>query len=205
MRFVKRILILLSLSGLTASCVTPEVKDPFGGEVIERSKEQPPAWSMLDAGTLHETENLLKYVEIQTQLTDLPFGIKRTQLDALEASKLALNTRTMGSIRQTASSQGLTSTSQPELERLILEATDVIHREHAKVADIYFEKLKTDQPVGPKAVTEYYRAQVLVHFPKDRLKDLMQEVASRLSKSRDAQLRTLGQAVESVQTTEITH
>ena len=107
---------------------------------------------------------------------------------------------------QIANAQRVFSSEPPtEFDQLLLEVTDEIHREHAKVADIYFEKLQADTPVGPRQITEYYRAQVLIHFPRERLGDLMQAVVTRLERSRKPELQALAKAAKGLASAEITH
>lgn len=202
MKWLQIVIMMVSATG----CVTGVATDPHGGVVVERSKQQPPAWIELSAGQLHETQDLLKYVELQSEHTDLPFGIKKTQSDALEASKVALNEHMRARILKLAAAQKLFETALPaEFDQMMLEITDEIHRQHAKIADIYFEKLQTELPVGPKQVTEYYRAQVLVHFPKERLVDLLKAVSHRMATSSHQGLQELGRVVHQSDVEEITH
>src|SRR5690606_14740770 len=93
----------------------------------------------------------------------------------------------------------------PELVAVVLEVTDELHREYARVADIYFEKLNADEPVGPRGLSEYYRTQVLIHFPKQHLNDLWTGLAARLSRSPHAALQAMGKSLQTTYGSGITH
>jgi hypothetical protein len=177
-------------------CVTaPSGGGDSGAEVVERSKEKPPAWCALDGGKLHEADAVLRYVEDQSNLLDLPLGIKQTQLTALESSKKALATAVRQRVAEAAEDSGLvvTGAGAVELERQVAQATQEAHSRLARVSDIYFERRRSDRAVSdtnPRGET--FGVQVLIQLPRAGLDEAVRTVARRLSASSDGTLRRLG-------------
>jgi hypothetical protein len=177
----------LALGG-TAGCVTGDSIAPGdGGDVVERSKPTPPPWTAFAAGRMHESETQLSYVELGTRLRDLPLGLKQTQLQSVEASRNAL----VGVVKDRLEDDRdrLSPTGQADLDRRIADCTADFHAKHAKVSDIYFEKLTGDDA----DLREYFNAFVLVTVPRDRLPELFEALGKRFSQSGDAGVRGVGQ------------
>ena len=185
-------LLLASMLWTLSGCVTPTGNDGMlssSGHVIERSKPEAPSWTAFGAGQMHETDTILSYVELGTRLRDLPLGLKTTQLGAIDASRNALAAvvrEKLGDDRDR-----LSSADHAEFERHVVAASADFHGRHAKVSDIYFEKLAADDGDIP----EYFNAFVLVTMPRDKLSDLFEGLGRRLSGSQESSLRQLGQSL----------
>jgi hypothetical protein len=163
------------------------------GEVVERSKERPPAWIELDAGHLQEDQLYLKFVEAHKYLLDLPLGIKEAQLDAMKASETAIRQKLRDKLFACAEDEGIPMNGPiGELERLLTVTAKDVHSANARIGDIYFEKLVNNRGQQP---SEYYNVFVIVHFPKTSIPSLMSSLSTKLSRSRDSNFKRLGQAL----------
>lgn len=184
-----------------SACVSPSgSKDPGSGflsdlTVVERSRAEPPGWVSLDAGRMHGgLAGTYRFVAERSRLGDLAMGLKETQLIALQDCGKALAEQGRAALGTAADRDAVKSGASPELDRLLLDAAKDVHARRAKVADIYFEKLSSDQPGASPA--EFYKAFVLVQVPRDAVPEVVAQVAKRLLSSPDARLRRLGQALQ---------
>lgn len=180
---------------LTSGCVTDGQDHDL--EVVEKSKEQAPAWCALDASTLHESETSLSYVEAALDRRDLPLAISQTQLAALSGSRAALMEVAHNRLKAAASAAGITLEQRhAELDRHVAAATEDIHTRHARVSDIYFERYRSQRLVSDNNPQgESYGVRVLIMLPLSGLDELLQTVAQRCLKSRDPLLRQLAQVM----------
>lgn len=170
--------------------------------LVERSKEAQPQWAKLEPARLHEAEHALQFVELRTKLLNLPLGLKETQLQALEDSRLAL----AADAKEKLVKRGDAPASTAELERHVAAAAVEVHGRHAKLGDIYYEKLVAPALGGTEGEVEFFTVYVLVAFPKEHLVDLYEAVSRRLLSSGDAQLRKLGQtAADIAKSGEVSH
>jgi len=166
-------------------------------EIVERSKESAPSWSTLSPGQLREADGLLKLTYMQTDLKDLPLGLKVTQLGGLKSSRAALANRLAARLTDYAQSHGLklTPTSAGELGRAADAAATDVHGRYARVADIYFEKLADPDASGDEGI---YRIYVLITFPEVRTSEAFGSLGGRLLRSHDSTLRQLGVAAQAL-------
>lgn len=197
---------LLPLLAASTACVTggsPASK--MGGDVVvvERSKEHPPSWVGAPTERLSDGEGVYRYVEISGRMRDLPLGLKQTQLKALEGARRVMGVGVKERVQDYGGAR-LTGRSATELQRLTDQTLDEIHGQNAKVADIYFERLvDRDQPSG---TGEFYAVYILVHFPKDKAKDIYTTLGQRLSRSGDPNLKKLGPSIQSLaQSADLSH
>lgn len=192
-------LTLVAASWALSACVTggsPATK--LGGDVmvVERSKEHAPSWVSAPIGRLTEGEGVYRYVEISGRMLDLPLGLKQTQLKALEGSRKVIGSYVREQVMDNGG-EGLSAKSQAEMQRILDGAIDEVHGHHAKVADIYFERLKDRNAKGDDS-GEFYAVYVLVHFPKDRAGEVYETIGRRFSQSVDPGLKRLGPTVQSL-------
>ena len=193
---------------IVTGCVTGggDRADSSGAQLVERSKETPPAWIDLEAGRIHETEALLRYVEIRTKLLDFAKGISDTQVGALKASKLEFKELIRRNIFEYAQSENFPMEgSMSDLDRIVENVSERIYLKHARVADTYFEKYEFDSIPLEGYPDSFFRTHVLVHFPKSRVNEVYSGVAYKLNRSSSTSLRSLGRMLRELGDTGLTH
>lgn len=176
--------------------------------IVERSKEQPPAWKEMAAGRVVTVGNLLQFHDFNNQLPDLPLGIKKTQNKALEGSEAALLGLVRERIEQHAVRLNVAEQvfRSSETEGVAASGVKKSHGAHGRVADIYFEKHQTvggrrsstSEPVTgtqPPELDEYYVVHVLVQYPKDQINPTLVEIGRALTRARNPDLKRLGQSL----------
>lgn len=188
----------IAASGLAfVGCVTPgdggsgALGLGGGGQVVERSRPEAPAWTTLAVGRIHETETTLQFVELGARLRDLPLGLKQTQLGALEASRKALSVVVKDRLESDRST--LTAYGIQEFDRTLDEVATSLHERSAKVTDIYFERVEN---AAGQDLTEFFNAYVLVTIPRDQMASAMAGFATRLAGSSDLGVRQLGERLK---------
>jgi hypothetical protein len=175
-----------------------------GGTLVERSKEETPAWTALAPGKIHESEDDgtapggvapggLRYVEARGRLLNLPLGLKQTQLTALEASRAALAVDAKARLAALGERNGARIDSgSSEVDRRIDAVVGQVHEKYARVADIYFEKYLDDSVASDAPGAEFYAAWILIQIPRDGLAEMMLLLGRSLSQSSDPAVKRLG-------------
>lgn len=157
---------------------------------MERSKEEAPSWTRLDADRLYRAGDMLQTVVVGDELRALPAGLKDTQLTALQSHELRVLDSVEAQIEAWAKQAPGLQWDRQAAQSMIKQATHGVHGEAAKVADIYYEKLRGDS-------FDYYRAFVLVRMPADRLPLIFTQVSQKMLASKDSNLQQLGRLVAS--------
>jgi len=186
-------MVALTVSG----CITGMFSGPT---VVERSKEQRPAWVDLATGKFHRTDGMMQFHDVRTKLPDLPIGIKSTQIQTLEASERALQADLRSNLDRLAKDAKLGEiTATGELDEVVIAEVKKFHGANMKVADLYYEKVAGESgsnaaAATPDAMTSWYTAHVLVQFPAARYTDLLTDTGKSLQRAKDPTLRKLGVA-----------
>lgn len=185
-----------------ASCVTPTTAgyqslDGVDGEVVERSREQVPAWAGLRPFSFHEQAFTFGYIHVENQHPDLPLGIKKTQLNALLQGKDVLRDQIKASINQAAlhvqlSYEQVAAGAAYHLDEVSEQAWSA----NAKVADIFFETFRP--AVATNGLVEYYNIFVMVEIPKSVMTDSLRDIARRFRNTSRADLQKVGAALDSM-------
>jgi len=181
---------------LLSSCVTTPQS-----LVVERSKEQRPAWIELDEDKSLAGDALIQFHGVSTREPDLPLGIKRTQSQALAGSETGLLGIVRENIEQTLvkHKSSVAMVKHPEAETAIVEAVKLSHGTHAKVTDIYYERHQVVAPSASlpetEANAEFFMIHVLIQYPRSQISPVLGDIGRRLQRSRNPEVKRFGQTL----------
>jgi len=167
-----------------------------GEVVLERSKEEAPAWISQVHGSFIDTGKGLNYVAMESGMKDLPVGIRETQTKAIQDSSTALGLFVKEKVANVAAQrQGKNAVDSSQY---VAESSAVVrdfHNRYSRVGDMYFEEIQRDTPSAEGTIEKYYRAWVLVQFPQEQVGKMMDQISVRLRASKNQELRSLGEAL----------
>ncbi len=166
-------------------------------EVISKSKATEPSWTKQKRETLIRNSPNYEYVTRNSEVSNLPLGIKATQLQAMENSRTAFIDLLRDEATKDVSSA--TSKSLKQHEQFNLAIEDLVKRryaEEAKVADIYFEQYLDGGKAGPSAGQALYKVYVLVAVRSELVPRLIQELGNKFKDSIDPSLKAVGSTIQ---------
>ena len=176
-------------------CTTLQSDKRPDGVVIERNKQTRPVWSDAPTDQLVVNATEAKFHYALNRQRDLPIAVKQAQTSAIEASyplwKPNFDERLKELPNVAATSHGRAGA---EYATLIEQVSRRIHARVNQVEDIYYERVRIDQPdaapdlVGAK---EYFDVHVLVQILPVESEELKHQIASSFSSAKSAELRKI--------------
>jgi len=169
--------------------------------IVERSKEQRPAWVELSSSQAVVGDDLVQFHGTNDRQPDLPLGIKLTQSSTLEGSETGITGLVRAQIDDIAVSKKTPEAvlKSPETESAIVEAVKRSHGRHGKVVDIYYERHQSlvKTATNPEVETDgdFYVIHVLVQYPKEQIPAVVVDIGRVLQKSRNADVKRFGQVL----------
>ena len=195
-KYFSVLLTSLSLSIFLSGCISSPQS-----VVVERSKEQRPAWVDLEPDKSHSGEAQIQFHGLGEREPDLPLGIKRTQIKALDGSEAGLGVLIRERMDAVASGRKISPSvvNSPEVAAVVIDSTKRSHGTYAKVVDIYFERhqVVSKAPVAPEVdlKPDYYLVHILVQYPRDQVAPVLLDIGRVLQKSRNTDVKRFGQAL----------
>jgi hypothetical protein len=167
--------------------------------IVERSKEQRPAWVELSPAQSIVGDDLVQFHGTYDREPDLPLGIKRTQISSLEGSEAGVAVIVRAQVDSIAAAKNTPDAvlKSSEMDQAITEAVKRSHGTHAKVADIYYERhqslAKTTSDPETATNGDFYLIHVLVQYPRTQIPAIYSDIGRSLQKSRNADVKRFGQ------------
>ena len=185
----------IGLSGCVTSIKTADStdnSDDWSSQrvIVERSKARQPKWTTLAKGELVERESDLVLVTMRTRQANLQLGISQCELAAVDGINVLLGNMIATQIKKGDSKHVMSALTEQKLSRLAFESANFGGKTQ-RVRDIYYEGIDDRSALEGEPLSHYYTVYVLTAYAKDELPAIYAELAARLAKSPDPELKIL--------------
>ena len=162
-------LLPLVFSGLVFfSCVTGKSSEsPF-----ERSREKPPHWTRIEAGTLVENSDTMIFVVVRKRLKNLRLGLMQAKEYSLAAGRAALSKHIIASH---GSGHGIPMSELHQFNTSILEKVKSRGPNLMRIRDIYYEGIENPPTQG---ISGTYNIYVMVEIDLAELSEIQGDLSN---------------------------